>query len=121
MARSSLFSQIELIKEQNRYLAKKFQNLETKIRQLENSTFLVLPSQIDQKLDEKDEKFLKEETWINERIKEYPGQLIAYRKNDEGFELLAHSYDERDVIQKINQLIQDDLLPDSEELYFRKL
>ena len=94
-------AQIEGLKEYDAKLLEKIQNLERRIENLENATDDIKPEQPAKEKDEIEDNFLRRASWVDEQGHEYPGEVIAFREADDGFEILAHSNDESVVVQEI--------------------
>jgi len=109
-----IISQFDKLKSKIIILEERIKNLEKK-----STNVIRLKPMISQ--DQQNIDFYKEEKWVSNLKLEYPGQIIAYSKKNDEWEIIAHSNNEEKLLDEIEKLYEEKVIKQEDKIIFRKL
>lgn len=64
------------------------------------------------------EEFIIQQNWIKDQKEKYPDETIVYTIRNEEMVLLAHSSEETELFNKIDDLLEKNLISKENKIYF---
>ncbi len=116
MTSRSMESEIKELKKQQNVLVKQVKVLKEKIEKLEEDSIIKLKPMIKDHSTYQD--FYNRQEWLEDQRKQYPNELLAYTKKDEGYLLLAHSKTESDLLKQIDTLLENNTISQEDIVLF---
>lgn len=107
----NLESRVDAIEKGIREIFRRFKQIEKNLQN--KNRFKPIP----QKFRE-NEEFIIQQNWIKDQKEKYPDETIVYTIRNEEMVLLAHSSEETELFNKIDDLLEKNLISKENKIYF---
>ncbi|MHA1292661.1 MAG: hypothetical protein ACTSQJ_08360 [Promethearchaeota archaeon] len=100
-------------------LEKKIHDIYQKLKFFENNIKQQIEFKSISNKFNKNMEFINQEEWLLKQKNLYPNEIIAYTIRNKNLRLLAHSNDQKILLNKIDKLIEEKIISEKDKIYFR--